>query len=123
MRSSIAVLGACLGLTACIQSGPVVNEAAWRTQAGEGGTTAQLVGTLVEADGCLYVDTEDQRYLPIFEGEPRWTDDGQLSAGGHFYSTGSAVTLGGGEAIPRSVAATVPDACDASRTWWLVHES
>lgn len=107
-------------LAACTTVTPA-HESAWRSASGEGGMAGELVGVLVKEGACLYVDAETGRWLPIFDGQPSWTDDGKLRLGADVYSIGSEISLAGGEAIPNSTEVNVPEACDASQAWWLVN--
>ncbi|MGI5286130.1 hypothetical protein ACQEVF_22720 [Nonomuraea polychroma] len=82
------------------------------------GDAALLEGTLVLDDGCLYADSDGQRWLPVFPAEEtRWDAKAQtLTLGGSSAVVGERSGFGGGEA-DATIIAFAPDGCDRSKVW------
>lgn len=134
------VLVGLLGLTACAgmgqprldplptPTGPV--PFAYWLPSEPGGDAAQLEGTLVEEDGCLYVDADSARYLPVFpagavawDGSTLTTTNPRDPATRDEVVPGEEISLGGGgnEGMPEPGPTTVvPDACDLAERYFIV---
>ena len=93
-----------------------------------GGDSAQLEGTLVEEDGCLYVDADSARYLPVFpagaiawDGSTLTTTNPRDPATRDDVVPGEEISLGGGggEGMPGPTT-VVPDACDLAEGYFVV---
>ncbi len=78
------------------------------------GDAVGVVGTLVVEGGCLYVQEDGTRYLPVFPASvTSW--DGALQFEGSVFHVGDTVEISGSEYqgdIPAGVA--IPAACDTS---------
>lgn len=101
---------------------PIDGMVAGYEPSGPGGFDAELSGRLVVVDDCTYLDdVNGQRWLPVFPGEPAWSD-GRLVAGGQTYPASKSVTIRGGEG---SLSATdaIPESCDRATPVWRVSSS
>jgi hypothetical protein len=91
-----------------------------RSQPGVG-DAALLAGTLVLDQGCLYADSDGQRWLPVFpSGGTEWDATTQtLTMDGRAAVLGRTTEFGGGTA-QADVIASAPEGCDRSRIWLVV---
>ena len=132
------VLVGLLGLTACAGMGqprldplptPTVPVPfAYWLPSEPGGDAAQLEGTLVEEDGCLYVDADSARYLPVFpagavawDGSTLTTTNPRDPATRDEVVPGEEISLGGGgSGLDPGPTTVVPDACDLAERYFIV---
>lgn len=93
-----------------------------------GGDSAELRGTLVYEDGCLYVDAESTRYLPVFpagavawDGSTLTTTNSRDPAKREEVVPGEEILLGGGESgMDLGPTTVIPDACDLAERSFVV---
>ncbi len=93
----------------------------------------ELNGTLIEEDGCLWVDTGPSRSLILWPPEARVVDDGGVRAihdRGDVAIVGEPVHLGGGEYseehyefVVQLIGEDIPPACRAGGLYWLGYEA
>lgn len=84
------------------------------------GNTALLEGVLRLRDGCVVVETEGRRVVPVFPTDLEWREDeGTLSGLGEEIVLDGAVALGGGYTSP-AVADHLPEACGEAELF-IVH--
>lgn len=91
--------------------------------------TALLEGTLIEEDGCLWIEAADDRWLVLWpSGTSVITDGGQLvvQSGAEPAVVGTRVSAGGGEYGPGNyrfvvelIGEEVPSACQQAGHYWL----
>lgn len=93
---------------------------------GTGGDAALLTGTVAFDDGCLYVEADGGRVLPVFPVDEVETADNTLTYGQDEYSDGDQIDLGGGTLSRTSevlAAAAMPDGCTSEDRYWLVAQT
>lgn len=95
-----------------------------------GGDSAQLRGALVEEDGCLYVDVDATRHLPVFpagavawDGSTLTTTNSRDPATRDEVGPGQEISLRGGgsdEEPEPGPSLAIPDACDLADEYFVV---
>lgn len=90
---------------------------------------ALLEGTLVEEDGCLWIEAGDDRWLVLWPGGTSVANDGGqlvVQSGGAQAVVGTRVSAGGGEYGPGNyrfvvelIGEEVPSACQQTGLYWL----
>lgn len=115
MRRLLAVVGltaAALALTACVpSSGPLAMQPraeAWHD--------ALLTGTLHIDDACVWVETPDADYIPVFPVGVARMEAGKLVYG-HTWSDGDTIDIGGGEAREAADDWYIPEGCADALLW------
>lgn len=88
---------------------------------GDGGDGALLEAQVVLTDGCVYVEQDGRRMLPIFPDDQveRGTGE-QLTYHGETYEDGDRIALGGGGTDRPFEGASVPDGCADDLPVWVV---
>ncbi len=91
--------------------------------------TGLLEGTLVEEDGCLWIEPDDTRRLVLWPGGTSVANDGDqlvLQSAGEQVIVGTQVSSGGGEYGPGNyrfvvelIGEEVPSACQQTGLYWL----
>src|SRR3954453_12887102 len=108
MRSAL-VVAVVLAASACGDGGsPRSGAIATYESTGTGGDAALLTGTVAFEDGCLYVEADGKRWLPVFPVDEVEAGENTLTYGAHNYGNGDQVDLRGG-ALSRD-SEVVPDA-------------
>lgn len=115
MRRPLAlalVAAAAAVLTGCVpSSGPL----AMQPQA-EAWHDALLTGTLRIDDDCVWIETPDATYIPVFPvGEARM-EAGQLVYG-HVWRDGDRIEIGGGETRTAGRDWYIPEGCPDAIFW------
>lgn len=79
---------------------------------------ALLTGTLALQDGCLYIDHQFGRQMPVFPRDTRWNEPNQsITIGAVTVAVGQAIGLGGGEGSTNP--GLTPAACQPSGNVWI----
>lgn len=81
-----------------------------------GGLQARTEGALQAEDGCLYVQTADDRVLPVFPASAVSADGQTVTVSGAEYSDGDSIVLSGGMTAVAS-GFTIPSGCDTADVW------
>lgn len=84
------------------------------------GPQALLTGVLFIEDGCLYIDSDGEKWLPLLPNVVEWDESSQrLSLDGRTAAVGESVGLGGGERPGGGLLATeeAPEGCTAANVW------
>lgn len=94
--------------------------------------TALLEGTLLEEDGCLWIESRDIRWLVLWPGGSSVVEEGEqivVRNGGERAVVGSDVSAGGGEYGPEHydfvvglIGEEVPAACRVAGLYWLGYD-
>ena len=122
----LAAVVVLLAVAGCSDQAASTDGVATYRPTGHGGDGALLVGTLRLVDGCFYVErVPGPRILPVFPEGSVATEGDLLSYDGTDRASGDEISLPGG-AVPASSAVdegtTVPEACDAGSTVWIVSQ-
>ncbi|MDP4505828.1 hypothetical protein [Nonomuraea turcica] len=124
IRAAVGFLVLSLALAACTATGETSTADPFasydRVQSGVG-DAALLTGTLVLDQGCLYADSDGQRWLPVFPAAgTQWDATAQtLTVDGRTAALGKTVELGGGTA-QAEIITSAPEGCDRSQIWLVV---
>lgn len=91
-------------------------------------------GRLVEEDGCLWIDHDDGRMLPLWPPGSRIERDGTslvvVNSGGARAVVGTEVYAGGGQygdperydLVVEAIGEEVPSGCRGNDSYWLVYD-
>ncbi len=89
------------------------------------GMDALVAGTLVLREGCLFLVTDTEEYVPTLPRSTQWVSPASVRLGGTVFTVGERVEWGGGELGTVAQARadggyTVPDACPDEPLVWRV---
>ena len=95
--------------------------------------TAELAGTLIEENGCLWVESDGSRWLVLWPGSARAVEADigvVVREGTNEAVVGEPVRMGGGEYsdehyefVVDLIGEEIPPACRTSGLYWLGHEA
>ncbi|KRB37206.1 hypothetical protein [Microbacterium sp. Root180] len=106
------VAAVALGLTGCVPTGGPL---AMQPRA-EAWHDALLTGTLHIDDDCVWVETADAAYVPVFPVGSARMEAGRLLYGAT-WSDGDTIDIGGGEAPEAGADWYIPDGCPDALLW------